>query len=365
MDSRLRINEKEARMLNLIGRDASLSHGEIAKMVRYRRVTTVSKKLKKFKEKNILRGPYYDLNLAGVGENQIYNVYSTISFAPEDIDFVFQVLKEIPGIRWIFPSTDLDRFFAYFQVNHYKHIGGLLKALHRKRLIQYSLFSSRFKWLKRNPDFFGSSVSSSENLLADCRLPDISYQKVPPSTKWNETDLTVMQYLQVQSDSPMEIARQEYSQHRNLLTYNQIKYSIQKIRNYGIIESVDYHIAPLPREKCFTVLLLLSAEKRGTILRIMENFGKGCRLHKTCTLAGRTGLMFLWIMPEAATNLLSTFDDIDGLRCRMYFLRSHDSAYLCSFSFESSTFNTDEQRWEYPYHETQKKIEDRIKKRER
>jgi DNA-binding Lrp family transcriptional regulator len=365
MDRRVKINENEAKILNLIGRDASLSHEEMAKTVGYKRVNTISKKLKKFEKSNILRGPYCDLNLSGVGKNQIHSVFSTIAFDVENRDFVFQILKEIPGVRWIYPSTDLDRFFAYFQVNHYKHIGGLLKILSRKNLIQYNLFSSKLKWIVRNPDFFGDPVPTSRNLLDDCNLPDISYKQKEHTAKWNDTDLIVMQYLQVLSNSPMEIARREYAWHRNLLTYNQIKYSIQKIRNNNIIASEDYHIAPLPREKCITVLLLLVARKKGSVLRVMENYGRGCRLHKTYTLAGRTGLMFLWIMPEAATNLLSIFDEIEGFRCRMLFLRSHDTSYLSSFSFEPRLFNIDSQRWEYPYVEVQKRIESALKKREK
>lgn len=314
---------------------------------------------------NVVKGPYYDLNLGAVGENQIYNVYTNIAFNPEDREFVFTVLKSIPGCRWVYPYTGLDRFICYFQVNHYKHIGKLLKILHKKKLIRYQLFATRYKWIKQNPNFFGSPIPTEKGLCDPCILPDISYPVLRTEARWTITDLIVMQYLQVLSDSPIEIARYEYKQCHNRLTYNQIKYSIQKIKKYHIIESKDYHISPLPREHCSTMLLLLSYDKKKELLKIMENFGRGCLLHKTYTLAGTTGIMFLWTYPEATPNILDVFDSVDSLYSRMYFLRRHSTSHLLSFSFEPELFNIDDQRWEYPSLRTQTTVEELIKKEKR
>ncbi|MGD2249847.1 MAG: hypothetical protein PVF58_15675 [Candidatus Methanofastidiosia archaeon] len=376
MNSRLKINEKEAEILNIIGKNANLSNKEIAKAVKYKRTDTISKKLKKFKKMNILKGPYTDINLSAVGKNQLYSVYVNVTFSPEDRDFIFEVLQCIPGMRWIFPSTDLDRFFVYYQVNHYKHIGGLMKLLHKKGFIQYDLAASLYKWILQNPDFFGPVTPSGEGLsgsdsgsglgsdpgLGSNELPDIAYRKYP-SIKWNITDLTIMQYLQVRSDSFIEIARKEYKWYKNILKYYQIKYSTHKIKNNNLIESEDYHISPLPREECSTMLLLLESDQKKKLLQIMERFGKGCCLHKSYTLAGTMGIMFLWTFPEVATNLLHVFDQIEYIQPRMYFLRSHETPYLRSLSFEADLFNTDTQRWEFPYSHIEKAVEDMIKRK--
>jgi len=362
MNSRLRINENEAKILNIIGKTADVPNEEIADAVQYKRTDTVSRKLKKFDNLNIIKGPYYDINLNAVGENQLYNIYSIVEFDPENRNLIFEIFKAIPGRRWIFPFTDLDRFFVYFQCNHYRPVGTLMKNICKKKLIQYELFTSRYKWIKRNPDFFGLSVPTMEELLNTCKLPDMSYKNIRPEVKWNSTDLTVMQYLQVWSDSPIEIARREYKWFGKFLSYDNIRYSIKKIKNHGIIESKDYHISPLPREQCSTILLLLSSTKRKTLLRIMENFGKGCRLHKSYTLAGDTGIVFLWVLPEAATNMLDIFDRINFLDSRMYFLRSHETPYLYQFSFEPQMFNIDKQRWEFHSLKVQKEIEELIER---
>lgn len=362
MNSKLKINKKEAEILNLIGKDANLSNKEIAKAVKYKRTDTISKKLKKFRKMNIIRGPYTDINLSAVGKNQLYNIYVNLTFSPEDRDFVFEIIQKIPGMRWIFPSTDLNRFFAYYQVNHYKHIGGLMKLLYKKGFIKYDLTASLFKWKLQNPDFFGPSIPTGEGLLKSEELPDITYSTCP-FVKWNETDLTVMQYLQVRSDSFIEISRKEYKWYQNILKYYQIKYSVRKIKSNNLIESEDYHISPLPREKCSTILLLLESDRKKKLLQIMENFGKGCCLHKSYTLAGTTGLMFLWTYPEAAINLLHVFDQIDYIQPYMYFLRSHETPYLRNSSFEADMFNTDTQRWEFPYSRVEKTIEDSIKRK--
>lgn len=363
MNSKLKINENEAKILNTIGNNAYLSNKEVAAIVGYKRINTISKKIKKFKKMNIVRGPYYDLNLSAVGENQIYNVCTDIIFDPENRDLLFEILKKIPGCRWVFPYTGLDRFFCYFQVNHYKHIGKILKFLRKKKLIQYQLFATQYRWIKYNPNFFGSPIPTKKGLRDACTLPDITYPKAHTEPQWYATDLTVMQYLQVLSDSPIEIARQEYKQRHNRLTYNQIKYSIQKIKKNNIIKSREYHISPLPREHCSTVVLLLSYDKKKELLKIMENFGKGCLLHKTYTLARSTGIMFLWTYPEAGPNILDVFDSVDSLQSRMYFLRSHGTPHLLSFSFEPELFNVDNQRWEYPSLKTQTLIEEVIKKK--
>ena len=357
MHLRPRINKNEAKILNMIGRNADISRNEIASTVNYKRTDTVTRKLRRFREIDIIRGPYYDLNLGAIAKNQLYNIYGIITFDPENCDLVFEVLTTVPGCRYIFPSTDLDRFFVYFQCNHYRNIGILMKTIQKRNLIEHKLFTSQYKWIKRNPNFFGSPIPPSEGLLNNCRIPDISHMNICPNVKWNSTDLTVMQYLQVWSDSPVEIARREFKWHNNFLSYDRIRHSIQKIKKSNIIESKDYHLSPLPRGQCSTVLVLLSSKKKRALLRIMENFGKGCRLHKSYTLAGNTGILFCWMFPEAATNILDAFDRMDFLYSRMYYLRSHKSSYLYHFSFEPQMFNTDKQRWEFPYLKVKNKAE--------
>ncbi len=360
MNSQLKINEKEAKILNVIGESADLSNKEITEITGYKRMDIISKKLKKFRKAGLVRGPYYELNLGSIGRNRIYSIYSIITFDPENRDLVFGILNIIPGKKWIFPSTDLDRFFVYFQCNHYKHIGKIMKDLSRKKLVQYHLFASQFKWIKRNPNFLGSPIPSSEGLFDECDLPDLSYRRMCTTIRWIATDLTVMQYLQVWSDSPMEIARREYKLNKNIIPYDQIRYSLQKIKKSGIVESMDYHVSPLPREKCSTILFLLSSSRKRTLLKIMDNFGRGCRLHKAYTLAGDTGIMFLWTMPEAFAPMLDIIDRID-VHSRMYVLRSHETPYLCNFSFEPRMFNIESQKWEFPCLEVQKKIEEVMK----
>ncbi|MBU7046578.1 MAG: hypothetical protein HXS54_09085 [Theionarchaea archaeon] len=353
------INEKK--LLNLIGKNACLSYKEILSLTEYKRIDTICKKIKKMRELNILRGQYYDIYLSGVGTNQVYNIYADIMYTPEDQDLIFTLLKTIKGIRWIFPAQQGSRLFAQFQCSHYSVIGRLLTFLKEKKLIEYWMTASRNRWIKVNPDFFGPPIPDTKNLFDAGKLPDLSYAPVKSKKRWNRKDLIFMQYLQVKTEKVSKIREIEFRKYKRFWKYDQVRQSIRKIKESGILQYKDFHISPYPREKCCTFILILNAPRKKSLLTLLHNFGGGCRIHRSYTLAGEVGLLFCWANPEIMTEIIAIFDAIDSITLReIYYLRTHTGKYLYAVSFEPDLFDVRSQKWVFPYLREKRKIEELI-----
>ena len=353
-----KISKKEKQLLNIIGEDSCLPYKDIINIVNYKREDVIAKKIRKFRELDILRGPYYDINLGAAGLNQVYDIYADVTLSSEDRDLIFRIFKGIPGARWVFPIQQEDRFLTRFSCNHYSIIGKLFKFLEKKKLITYKMVASRNRWIKMNPDFFGDPVPSSQTLSNPCTLPDISYSPMKPKIKWNSADITFMQYLQVETDSKSKIRDIEFKKYGHFWRYSQIQSSLRKIELSGIIQSKSYNISPYPRHKCCTFILVLNALRKKPLLTVLHNFGRGCRIYKTYTIAGKTGFLFCWASTEIVPQIIEIFDNIDSITAEhIYYLRTHSGKYLHGSSFEASLFNVENQRWEFPYKRVKKEIE--------
>ena len=356
------ISKKEKRLLNIIGKNAHLSYKEILSLTDYKRENVISKKIRKLREMDILRGPYYDINLGAVGKNQVYSIYVDVEYSPEDRDLIFTILKTILGVRWIFPVQQEDRFFAQFQCNHYSVIGKLLKFLEKKDLITFQMKASQNRWIIMNPDFFGPPIPDAKTLTDACHPPDLSYPRMNLKIKWTDADLTFMQYLQSKTDKISKIRDIEYREYGHFWTYSQIQHSMRKIRDNSIIQSKTFNISPFPRDRCCTFILLLEASRKKHLLKVLHNFGKGCRIHKTYTIAGNTGFLFCWATTEIMHEVLALFDTVDGVSTRgLFYLRTHTGKYLFGTSFEPQLFNVQSQKWEFPYKKMKKEMEEIIK----
>lgn len=358
------ISKREKQLLNIIGKSAHLSYKEILTLTEYKREEIISKKIKKLRGLDIIRGPYYDINLSAVGTNQVYNIYADITYNPENRDTVFTILKAIPGIRWIFPVQQEDRFFIQVQCNHYSLTGRLLAFLHNKKLLEYWMTASKNRWIKMNPDFFGPLIPDTKNVSAAGELPDVSYSSAKPKIKWNRADLIFMQYLQAETDAVTRIQNTEYKEYKRFWKYDEIQNSLRKIRVSGILQSKDFHISPYPRNRCCTFLLLLKAPQEKYLLRVLHNFGQGCRIHKSYTVAGDIGFLFCWASTEIVPEIVALFDKIENITIkRVYYLRMHTDKHLYGSSFESELFDIEKQKWTFPYLSVKKEIEKIIDKK--
>ena len=344
------LNKKEKQILNILGKNPNIVVKDLTIATGYKWSSTISQKIDKLEKFGYFRkGPYYDLNLSSVGKNQLYSVYVDIRLPSHYRDIVFNLIKQFECWRWIFPTIDTNRFFVGFQVNHYNQIGKLLNLLREKNIISYDMFTSQNRWVLANPDFYGKDVPELKDPDMDRSLPEISYPDLTLDIVWKEVDLRLMQYLQILTDNLRKIQKLEYQKYSNFWKYHQLKHSFAKIVNSGIVCGKSYHVRPYPLRECSTLLLFLESKDHEFLLHLMHQFAEGGRIHKVYTLAGDTGLMFLWASPRFMLNLMHYFDEFPDLEVTVSPLRTHDSKYSAKQSFHAEHFDLENQRWVFPY----------------
>lgn len=357
------LNTKEKQILNILGKNPNISVKELINLTGYKWPSTISQKVNKFEKLGILKkGPYYDLNLSAVGKNQLYFVYVDIRFPSQYRDLVFRLIKLPECWRWIYPTIDTNRFFVFFQINHYNQIGKLLNLLREKDLISYEMFTSQNRWIVTNPNFSGKELPRLKEPDLTKPLPDIAYPELDLPIMWREVDLRLMQYLQVRTENLRKIQKMEYREFGTFWEYHQLKHSYRKIVDSGIVCGRYHHLSPYPQMECSTLLLLLESKDHDFLLHMMNQFAEGGRIHKAYTLAGDTGLMFLWASPQFMLNLLHFFDEFLDLEVRVAPLRTHNSKYLDKQSFHAEHFDLESQRWIFPYSKYEQEVKRILKK---
>ena len=234
----MNLTDQEKKLLTLVGEDSSLSSSQLLLKLSYKRVNTVSKKLNELRKAGYILGPYYHINLNAVGTNNIHSVLAVIQFHPKQYDIVCELISSIDCWEWIFPTIQGDTLFCVFRVNYYTHLTRLLSILRNEGLIEYQVCSSQNRWFIQNPNLFGSIFPDVTNLFQEVSL-DLPYPLKKDDVEWRFIDLKIMQYLQVKTCNISEIQRIEKRVHKRFWKRNRIKYTIEKIINFGIAEMIS------------------------------------------------------------------------------------------------------------------------------
>lgn len=354
---------KEKTLLTLLGENPDTPTETLIKATGYHHQSTLSKKKRELIKNGYLKGPYYYINVNAVGENELYDVYADIEFDVSDYDFVFSLIKSIGCFRWLYPVIQNDRFLVYFQCNYFTQIAQLLNRLKKEGIIKYTLYSSQYRWITRNPDFFGKEILTYDNLFSDCELPDMHYPPRELKKTWRWLDIRMMAYLQVKSLDLESFRKCEKEFYNLSWKRSQIKYTIKKLIEHKIAEKKHYNVSPYPRDKCFSFVLFVRTKSPLTTLQVMENLGKNSRVYKTYTLAGKTGIILCWANVQNIPLFLSFFDEAEEISLKMHQLKAHDTRYILKDSFSMENFDLENQRWIFPFHEYEENIEQLLEKR--
>lgn len=358
------LTESEKNLLTIIGKNPSLPRSELQCELKYKRASTLSIKMNDLEKAGYIKGPYYHINLTGVGKNPIYSTFTEVRFDPEEYSLVSRLISGIDCWEWIFPTIQGDALFALFRSNSYVYLSRLLNMLKKEDLIEYRSYSSQNRWLVHNPDFFGGTVPHVSGLLEETDN-DFAYPKIQRHMGWRFIDLKVMQYLQVKTCSISEIQKMEKQVEGIFWRRKKIKYSIEKIIKTGIAERKHYNISPYPRDECYAFLLLVEGDRRD-VLPFVSNFGKGCRMYKTCTVCDDIGFVWCWTSPQLGPSLMKTLDSLRPrifARCLQLKSVGHKDTVKKSFNEEHFDFET--QRWVFPFKKYEEKIEKELEKRKR
>jgi DNA-binding Lrp family transcriptional regulator len=356
------LTESEKNLLTLIGDNPSLSQSQLQHELHYKRVNTVSNKMRDLRKAGYISGPYCHINLNAVGKNRIYSVFAEIRFNPKQYNTVFQMIRCIDCWEWIFPTIQGDTIFVYFRSNYYTYLTRLLTMLKNGGFIDYSVCSSQNRWFVQNPNFFGTIFPPVTSLLKDVTI-DMTYPKRTHNIQWRYIDLRMMQYLQVRTCTISEIQRIEKKKYGQFWRRNQIKYSIEKIIHAGIAERNHYNISPYPRRKCYAFLLLVEGDPPD-ILSFIVNFAQGCRIYKAYTMCKDIGFVSCWTSPQLGPELIHTLESLYP-RIQTRCLQLKSVHHTLKKSFNNEHFNVETQRWIFPFAQYKEKIEAVIEKRKK
>lgn len=357
-----RITDSEKELINVIGRLPETSSKELLNYTKYKWVSTVVKKLEKLKEKDIVFGPYYQVDYGKLCTNPLH-ILVCILESSRDYKTVISYLTLVEPLKWIFPVLSPYKRLLHvgFISSNDTEMVALLQLLKENNIItDFVVRVCRFQWILENPNFFGNSNPSLDNLLDSCELPDFALGS--HDTEWTECDIRVLPYLQVgyKGTKLVEILRAEKKMFSREWTYEQVKYAREKMVKNGLIKK-RYAVSPFQGNQCAHFVLFLKTGDISLTQRILCNFAKEERVQKEYTLCEDWGMLACKSHPVFLTDLMLKLDQIDHIEEKeLYQLRSYPGKYFYKQSFEDKYYDFDTQTLEYPYHVYEEKIKEKM-----
>jgi len=357
-----RITNSEKELINIMGRLPETSPKELVNYTKYKWVSTVVRKLDYLKEQDIVWGPYYVIDYGKLCKNPL-NVLVCIIESHQSYEIVIPYLTLVEPLKWIYPVLSPHKKLLHvgFISSDDRSMEEILEMLaHHDIISDYVTRSCSCKWILQNPDFFGDPDPPLEELLNLRELPDMSLGC--HDTEWSECDIRMLPYLQVgfKGTKLTEILRAEKKLYSRKWTYEQIKYSREKMVKNGLIEK-RYSISPFSRNQCAHFVLFLKTEDVSLTRRILCNFAEDERIFKEYTLCGEWGMLVCQSHPIFLTNLMQKLDKTDQIvEKELYQLRSYPGKYFFKQSLEDRHYDFDKQTLVYPYTMYKEKIEEKI-----
>jgi DNA-binding Lrp family transcriptional regulator len=360
------ITESEKELLHAVGRNPDISMKELLEYTTYKWTRTVIRKLSRLKKQHILIGPHNYINYGRLSKNSLHKVLCVIE-SNQSYNTVISYLRLIEPLLWVYPvlSPHKNMLHALFFSSNDVAMINILEILKENGIItDYILRVLCHKGVIENPNLFGDSNPSLDNLLEPCDLPEITVGH--HDTEWNECDIAILPYLE-RGTKLIEILRKERNLNFKRFTYEQIKYSREKMIKNGLIEKL-YVVNPFPIDQCANFRLFLRTDDTTLTQRILCNFAKGARILKQHTLYEEWGSASIWgcvsctCHPMFLTNLMHKLDRVKQIQKReVYQIRSfpHKKYYLgLPPNFKHFDFET--QTLEYPYPAYEERIKERI-----
>jgi len=358
------MTEGEKKLLNALGKYPDLSTSELLTHTDYKWTSTVGRKINQFKEKHILRGPFYEIDYSTLCRNPLHLCMCILELN-KSYEVVISYLKLIESLKVIYPvlSPHKEVLATLFLSSHSEEMKTLFQLLKDSNIItDYITHFYSSRRMMENPNFFGDANPLLDNLLHSCNTPDMSLKQ--HDTDWNECDISILPYLErgYKGGKLIEILRAERKMNRTW-TYEQAKYSRKKMIKNGLIEK-NYMIFPYPYDQCVDFLLFLKPETEDTwiIQKILCNFGRGGRLYRDYVLCEDWGSIGFICHPSFLTGLMNKLDKIKEIReKKVYQIRSvPPEKYIFVQITNLKYFDVETQTLEYPYHLYKEKIKEKL-----
>lgn len=357
------LNEREKELLTVIGRNPDAPLRELLNYTKYKRVNSILRKIEQFKEQNLLWGPVYKVDFGKLCRNFVRRLFCIIELG-ESYEEVVEYLRLIEPLVWVYPVLSSRREFisAGFYSSDSEEAKALLQLLKDWNIItDFTVHVVSQRTVRETPNFFGDPLPSLDNLFDPCTFPDISYGH--HDIEWNECDITILSYLHggFKDTKLIEILRKEMREHNKSWTYNQIKYSYEKIYKKGLLKKM-YYVHPYPLDLCADFFLFLKTEDMDLTQRILYNFARGERLYREYTIFDDWGLIGFICYPTFVVGLMHKLDQVEEITEKELY---HSRSFPPGMSYvgehaEFKYYDIEMQTLEYPYHTFRERIKEKL-----
>ena len=359
---KVQLTEKEKELLNVLGKHPDISMKELLDSIRYKRVSTVVRKIEQFKKEILLYGPFYSIDYGKLCKNPLSLLFCILEFE-KNTETVVSYLKMIESLKTVYPvlSPHKELLNVIFHSSNSEETKALLQLLKDNNIItDYIARASSHKPIIENPNFSGDVNPRLDNLLEPCDGPDMLCGH--HDTDWNECDLHILPYLQIgyKSGKLIEIVRAEKKMGKSW-TYDQVGYSYRKMLRNGLIEK-KYFIFPFSPDQCVDFNLFLRTEDTELTRRILCSFGRGARIGREYALCQDWGYIGFASHPQVLADLMYRLDTITEIKEKeLYQIRSvAERKFRINVPLKLKYFDLDSQTMEYPYRLYREKIKERI-----
>ena len=359
---KVHLTESEKNLLTTIGKSPETTIKELVESTHYKRSSSVVKKITQFKRQNMVRGPFYDVDLGKLCKNPLSILICVVEYS-QPYETVLSYFRLIESLKYVYPvlSPHKELLNVLFISTDNAATQSLLQLLKNNNIItDYIIRTYSQKRVIENPNFFGDYNPSLDNVLKPCDLPDLSFGS--HETPWNTCDISILPYLQTgYKDSKLiEIMKAERKLNR-IWKYDQIKYSHKKMLENGLIQK-RYGIYPFPYNQCVDFEIYLKTKDINLTQTIQSNFAKGSRLLKEYSLCEDWGRMGIVSHPRFLTGLMQNLDSIDEItKKELYQLRSiPDEKRIFDQPLVFTSFDFDTQTLEYPYQVYRQRIKEKL-----
>jgi DNA-binding Lrp family transcriptional regulator len=345
------LSEREKELLTILGNHPHISMKELFSLTAYKRASSISRKIDEFKRDGILYGPSFDIDYGKLCKNTV-RMLTCIIESSQNYEVVTSYLKLIESLWALYPvlSPRKELLNVLFLSSNDIQMKGLFQLLKRNNIItDFTIHVCSSRRVLENPNFFGSTNPSLDNLLNPCDVPDLSFGC--HDTNWNECDIDILPYLRIgyRGGKLIEILKAEKRSGKPW-TYEQIKYSFRKMLKKGLIKKI-YFMYPLPFEQCADFNLYLRTDDMNVTKEIICNFARGERVSREYMFCRDWGYIGFASHPQFMTGLIHKLNKIDVIKEKeIYPLRSYpDRENPLNQPLTLKYFDFDNQTLKYPY----------------
>jgi hypothetical protein len=355
---------KRKLVLQYMGRNPDITNEEMATLSKYKNPVYISAVKRALRKEGYISGPYYDVDLGRFTRNRLIRLIAVLMFR-RDYFFIIDLLKRIDCFVTFYPvfeqsfKTMIVSFVCSDELKLKRVFDWLLE---RGILVHCDLYTQEDRWHLRNPVFFTdgyepvSLIPSLDGLLDETDVPDLSMGKFCRMTL-NTCDLSLIEdlFIGIGECNLRRISRYERKKEGLFFTYSELKLSMKKLLEHGII-SKYYNMYPIPREKCSRFLLLMRSSEKEKTERLLFNFGKNARIQERLTywksLSGGEmyGVVQCVCHPSFLIKLLQNLDKYQEIEDKkFYFLRSFPASYWVMQTISTKYYNAESCTLYYPY----------------